>query len=99
MRINFDQTLKNFDGTDAKHGEASLTLGLVCALALNTAKASDAKQALERGQMAMMVFGGGEHEVTPEQCVMCRSILYEAWAPAIVAQAYEMLDPYTVRES
>lgn len=93
MKINFNQPLKNFDGTDAKHGEAPLTLALVCALALNNAKATDGKQALERGQMAIMVFGGGEHEVTPEQCAMCRAVLHEAWSPAIVAQAHDMLDP------
>lgn len=93
MKIDFDQTVKNFDGNDVIQDGAPMTLGIVCAFALNTAKAPDAKQSVERGIMAMRVYNGGEHEVTPEQCAMCRAVLHEAWSPAIVAQAHGMLDP------
>lgn len=85
MKINFDQTLKNFDGTGAVHQAKPLTLSLVCALSLNGAKPTDATQALERGRLAMTIFPGGEHDLTPEQCSMCRAVLHEMWSPAIVA--------------
>lgn len=99
MKIDFDQPIKNFDGTPAQYQEKVLTLATVCALSLNSSKPSDAMESVQRGNLAMTLFKGGVIDITPEDCSSCRSILHEAWAPAIVAQAYKMLDPDTVRES
>ncbi len=48
-------------------------------------------QAIKRGTLALMVANGGEHEVTPEDAVLIRSLLPKVWAPVIVARAAMML--------
>lgn len=89
MKIDFSQKITGPDGK-----ELDFHLGQV---ALNALNAPDKEplsldQAVKRGNLAIMVSDGGEHEVTPEEASLIRSLLPRVWAPVIVARAAKMLD-------
>lgn len=89
MKINFSQKITGPDGT-----ELEFHLGAVALSALNAAgkEPLSLDQAMKRGNLALMVADGGEHEITPEDATLIRSLLPAVWAPVVVARAARMLD-------
>jgi hypothetical protein len=49
-------------------------------------------QAIKRGNLVLAVADGGEHEITPEDTSLIRSLLPKTWAPVVVARAAKMLE-------
>ena len=89
MNVDFSACMKNMDGSEAKIDGASMTLGVVAALALNTPGSSNSVQ---RGVLAMRLYGAqGDVEITPEEASLIRDGLSSVWPPIIVAQAHQLL--------
>ena len=89
MNVDFSSIMKNMDGTDAKIDGADMTLGVVAALALNTA---GPHSSVQRGMLAMRLYGAaGDVEITPEEASLIRDGLPNVWPPIIVAQAHALL--------
>lgn len=88
MKIDFSQKITGPDGT-----ELEFHLGAVALAALNSPEKEPLSldEAVRRGTLALLVANGGEHEVTPEDAVLIRSLLPRVWAPVIVARAAMML--------
>lgn len=88
MKIDFSQKIKGPDGK-----ETDVDLAQVALAALNNTKeALSLDQSMKRGNLALKVAGGGEHEVTPEDVTLIRSLLSAVWSPITVARAAAMLD-------
>lgn len=92
MKINLDQTFKHVPEAD------KLTLGLVAFQALNAQLPNQREplpldESMKRGGLALKVIDGGEVDMSVDDLAMIRRQLPLAWAPIIVAQAAEMLDP------
>lgn len=89
MKIDFSQKITGPDGM-----ELDFHLGQVALNALNAPEKEPLSldQAIRRGNLAIAVSDGGEHEVTPEDASLIRSLLPKVWAPVVVARAAKMLD-------
>ncbi len=88
MKIDFSQKITGPDG-----GELGPHLGQIALGALNSTKEPlSLEQSMKRGNLAIKVAEGGEHEVTPEDVALIRSLLATVWNPVVVARAAAMLD-------
>lgn len=88
MKIDFSQKIIGPDGA-----ELDIHLGQVALQALNSTKeALSLDQAVRRGTLALLVANGGEHDVSPEDVTLIRSLLAAVWTPVIVTRAATMLD-------
>jgi hypothetical protein len=90
MKVDFSQTFRGVNGD-------GLTLGAVASAALNAQAPNqreplDLATAMKRGDLALRVMEGGEHEISVDDAALVRSLLTLAWAPVIVAQAGKMLE-------
>ncbi|APZ53149.1 hypothetical protein [Salipiger abyssi] len=87
MKIDFDQPITNLDGTplvmfppvlDADGSEVrpavEATLGRYVGHIVNTTREAESSS-LERGKLAMRIYGGGEVEVTAEELTLMRRIV------------------------
>lgn len=95
MKIDFSQAMKNFDGSEAEHEGAPLTLGIVCAHALNV-RAEQGEKAEDmsgNGMLALHIYNGGEVSITAKQITITQEKLGKLWPAAIQHQAYVMLEP------
>jgi hypothetical protein len=89
MKIDFSQKITGPDGN-----ELDFHLGQVALNALNAPGKEPLPfdQAILRGNLALKVADGGEHETTPEEAALIRSLLPNVWAPVVVARAAKMLE-------
>jgi len=89
MKINFSQKIIGPDGK-----ELDLHLGQVALNALNAPEKEPLSldAAIKRGNLGLMVADGGEHDVTPEEASLIRSLLPKIWSPVVVARAAKMLE-------
>lgn len=89
MKIDFSQKIV---GPDNK--ELDMTLGQCALAALNSTgdEPLTYDQAVKRGNLALLVAEGGEHEIPPEDASLIRSLLPSAWTPIVVARAARMLE-------
>jgi len=89
MKIDFSQKITGPDGK-----ELEFHLGAVALNALNAPgkEPLSLDQAMKRGNLALTVADGGEHEITPEDAALIRSLLPTVWAPVVVARAAKMLE-------
>jgi hypothetical protein len=89
MKIDFSQKIAGPDGK-----ELDIHLGQVALNALNAPEREPLSldQAIKRGSLALTVADGGEHEITPEDASLIRSLLPKTWAPVVVARAAKMLE-------
>ena len=91
MKIDFSQSIIGPDGEDL-----GFHLGKVALSALNAPPAKDVVLALDmatrRGNLALLVAGGGEHDISPEDSALIRSLLPNAWSPVVVARAAKLLE-------
>lgn len=88
MKIDFSQKITGPDGE-----ELEFHLGAVALAALNAPEKEPLSldDAVRRGNLALMVANGGEHEVLPEDAGLIRRLLPKVWAPVVVARAAMML--------
>ncbi|MCV0395482.1 MAG: hypothetical protein K5872_22300 [Rhizobiaceae bacterium] len=89
MKIDFSQPIVLPLGE-----ESGLTLGKVALAALNAPSREPLSivEAMKRGNLAIRVAEGGDHEITPEEATLIRGQLPHAWAPVVVAIAAKMLE-------
>lgn len=89
MKVDFSQKIMGPDGNDA-----GIHLGQVAVNALNAPEKEPLPfdQSVRRGNLALKVAKGGEHDILPEDAGMIRDLLPRAWAPIVVAQAAKMLE-------
>lgn len=90
MKIDFSQKILGPTGEDL-----NLTLGEVALKSLNSTPKNGSlslSDALKRGNLALSVCNGGEHELDVEDVSLIRSLLVEVYTPIIVSRAAQMLD-------
>jgi len=94
VKIDFNQTLKQFDGSDilAEPNEP-LTLGRICTVALVNDDTGDGAAKERRYRMAQKLFAGGEHELSSEDVAWLKEIIGRVVTSTIHAgQARIMLE-------
>lgn len=89
MKIDFSQKIAGPDGK-----KLDFHLGQVALAALNSPEKDPLglDVAVKRGNLAIMVADGGEHEITPEDAALIRQLLPKVWSPVVVARAAKILE-------
>ncbi|MDD5353300.1 MAG: hypothetical protein PHS93_09090 [Candidatus Omnitrophica bacterium] len=92
MKVNFNQPLKNLDGSPIKDGDKAITLKDVCANALLAVEEkADGKVKLENWTLAQLVYKGGELDLTAEQVVKIKDMVAKSYTTLVVGQVLEIL--------
>lgn len=93
MKIDCTQKITDLDGTVIKQDdEKDVTLGWICARALNIPNPREPEKAFERGMLAIRIYNAETVELTPEEAAMIRKDLgVGGFPPVVVARASEML--------
>ena len=99
MRINFDEVLKELDGSEitekVKDVESQVTLKTICVRALTTPLQADAnltgEDAFKRLELARKINKGGEQEIEPAQAVLITDRAAKMFGIMVSGQVYEKL--------
>lgn len=94
MKIDFNQTLKQLDGSDIlADASEPLTLGRLCTVALVNDETGDGGAKERRFRMAQKLYAGGEHELTSEDVAWLKEVVGRVVTSTIHAgQARIMLE-------
>ena len=94
MKVNFDQTFRNLDGSTPAEGALTLARAAAEALCHPGARGDTAtgEEKFKRGLLAMKVGAGGTHDLTVDELASIKKLVGEAYGPLIVAQAWPMLE-------
>lgn len=113
VKINFDQVLKDLDGTPIKEPPKSpedntpanerpdLTLKTVCVKALVITMPNEkvsGEEKLERWENAQILQKGGEINFTIETLGKFKKLIAEYWGTAVSGQAWQMLEKAKAEE-
>jgi hypothetical protein len=97
MKIDFSAVIKDLDGDPVKDGEKDATLGRVACTALLASYADEQNLAAEdkvrRFRLAEIAAKGGEREVKVEDVALIKQLIGKAFAPLVVARAYDIIEP------
>ena len=97
MKIDFSAVIKDLDGDPVKDGEKDATLGRVACTALLASYADEQNLAAEdkvrRFRLAEIAAKGGEREVKVEDVALIKTLIGKAFAPLVVARAYDIIEP------
>lgn len=94
MLINFDTTLKHFDGTDVIENNQPVTLCAVIVNSLMTPLPEEALTGMQKAefyQLAFRIYKGGEQEVSHEEAVLIKDRVGRTHNPIAVGQVYDAL--------
>jgi len=98
MKIDFDEVLKELDGTPIipKGGTEPLTMKKVCIVALTALddKAlKDGDTRYDQGILAQKIYGGGSIDISLKEASMLKELIGIYWSPIPVMRAWNILDP------
>jgi len=97
MKIDFSAAIKDFDGDAVKDGDKEATLGRVACTALLASYADEqnlaAEDKVKRFRLAEIAAKGGEREVKVEDVALIKQLIGKAFAPLVVARAYDIIEP------
>ena len=89
--------IKDLDGDPVKDGEKDATLGRVACTALLACYADEqnlaAEDMVKRFRLAEIAAKGGEREVKVEDAALIKMLIGKAFAPLVVARAYDIIEP------
>ncbi|WAC26350.1 hypothetical protein [Ancylobacter sp. SL191] len=95
--IDFDTPITARDGTPLKEGEHVITLGLVCAGALEAPHRDDAEmgghEKLRRKRLADRIYAGRVVGLTVEEIALLKTVTGRALSIYVAGVAWELLDP------
>lgn len=96
MKINFDQQLKNMDGSVAKDekGEA-ITVSFIAVNALMSQipdEKIDGNEKLKRYELASVVHKGGVIDVTVEDITKMKNLIGKVYPTLVVGQIFKILE-------
>ncbi len=89
--MNLKETIKNLRGEEFKENGAVITVGDVCANALLSAKAKDAKEKVGNYELAKRLINEKEIELTSEEIVSIKSAVGETCGTLVVGQVFSIL--------
>src|SRR5262249_44686005 len=97
MKIDFSAVIKDLDGEAVKDGDKVATLGRVACTALLASYADEqnlpAEDKVRRFLLAEIAAKGGEREVKVEDAALIKQLIGKAFAPLVVASAYDIIEP------
>ena len=97
MKIDFSAVIKDLDGEAVKDGDKVATLGRVACTALLASYADEqnlpAEDKVRRFRLAEIAAKGGEREVKVEDTALIKQLIGKAFAPLVVASAYDIIEP------
>jgi hypothetical protein len=97
MKIDFSAVIKDLDGDPVKDGDEDATLGRIACTALLATYADErelpAEQKVKRFRLAEIAAKGGEREVKVEDVALIKQLIGKAFAPLVVARAYDIIEP------
>jgi len=97
MKIDFSAVIKDLDGEAVKDGDKVATLGRVACTALLASYADEqnlpAEDKVRRFRLAEIAAKGGEREVKVEDAALIKQLIGKAFAPLVVASAYDIIEP------
>jgi len=97
MKINFDSPIRDAAGRQITDGDIAATLAMIAAgslfAALPTDHSIEPARKAEMGALGIKLFEGGEHDLKAEQIAMLKDRIGRAYAPLVVARAFQLLDP------
>jgi len=97
MKIDFSAVIKDLDGDAVKDGEKDATLGRVACTALLASYADEqslaAEDKVKRFRLAEVAARGGEQEMKIDDVALVKTLIGKAFAPLIVARAYDIIEP------
>jgi hypothetical protein len=97
MKIDFSAIIKDLDGDAVKDGERDATLGRVACTALLATYADEqnlvAEDKVKRFRLAEIASKGGEQEIKVDDVALIKKLIGKAFAPLIVARAYDIIEP------
>ncbi len=99
MKINFDTPIRDAAGQPMKDAGTDnvATLASVASGALFASLPGDESmqptQKAEIGALGIALFAAGERDLRAEQIAMLKDRIGRAYAPLVVARAFEVLDP------
>jgi len=97
MKIDFSAVIKDLDGEAVKDGEKDATLGRVACTALLASYADEqnlaAEDKVKRFRLAEVAARGGEQEIKVDDVALIKTLIGKAFAPLIVARAYDIIEP------
>jgi hypothetical protein len=97
MKIDFSAVIKDLDGGAVKDGDYDATLGRVACTALLASYADEqnlpAEDKVRRFRLAEIAAKGGEREVKVEDVALIKTLTGKAFAPLVVARAYDIIEP------
>ena len=98
MKINFDATLHELDGTpiiESMDKKEPMTLARASVMAL-TGRYQDEQlagtESFKRYQLAKKVHKGGVVELTAEDISLVKMVMGKAFGPAVIGPCYELLE-------
>jgi len=97
MKIDFSAVIKDLAGEAVKDGDKDATLGRVACTALLASYADEqnlaAEDKVKRFRLAEIAAKGGEREVKVEDVALIKQLIGKAFAPLVVARAYDIIEP------
>ena len=97
MKIDFSAVIKDLAGEAVKDGVKDATLGRVACTALLASYADEqnlaAEDKVKRFRLAEIAAKGGEREVKVEDVALIKQLIGKAFAPLVVARAYDIIEP------
>ena len=97
MKIDFSAVIKNLEGDAVKDGEKDATLGRVACTALLASYADEqnlpAEDKVKRFRLAEVAARGGKQEMKIDDVALVKTLIGKAFAPLIVARAYDIIEP------
>ena len=100
MKIDFSAVIKDLDGDAVKDGEKDATLGRVACAALLASYSEEqnlpAEDKVRRFRLAEIAAKGGEQDVKVEEVALIKTLIGKAFAPLVVARAYDIIEPPAV---
>jgi hypothetical protein len=97
MKIDFSSVIKDLDGEAVKDGDKDATLGRVACTALLASYADEqnlpAEDKVKRFRLAEIAAKGGAQEMGIEGVALVKKLIGKAFAPLIVARAYDIIEP------
>ena len=97
MKIDFSAVIKDLAGEAVKDGDKDATLGRVACAALLASYADEqnlpAEDKVKRFRLAEIAAKGGEREVKVEDVALIKQLIGKAFAPLVVARAYDIIEP------
>ena len=97
MKIDFSQEIISLSGKPfEKEKDVPATLGDMCVTALlseDPKNPAQAKDKLERWELAKGINGKGEVDLRVEDITLIKKLVGTAFAPALMGAIYDMLEP------